>query len=329
MVDGVVRSGGDIPSHANPDETVGYGSLPAPWGFAARFVPHDLVGYWMDVIALTAGRTGVLLGCCGAANRTAHDQSMRHHARAELLRSADPARSLRSLGDVALSALCAVIDGHTMRLSTRGRSYATISAPGTAPATLTVGAGEVAVSPLAAGATVVMSTEPIGSPASLLGDCAGVHPDHVADRVIGRLAGAEGVAAVLYRHPPEPLRVSMPADPASLAISRGLLRDWLTAAGLDSETAADVLLAAGEATANATEHAVLGATGPVQIILEAELSDSRLQLRVTDDGNWKPATAFPGHRGHGMNLMEALMDSVELTTGSPGTSVTMVKELPR
>ena len=201
MVDGVVRSGGDIPSQANTDETVGYGSIPAPWGFAARFVPHDLVGFWMDVIALTAGRTGVLLGCCGAANRNAHEQNLRHYARAELVRTADPARSLRSLGDVALSALCAVIDGHTMRFSTRGRSHATISAPGATPANLTA-AGEVAVSALAAGATVVMSTEPIGSPASLLSDCAGVHPDHVADRVIRRLAGADGVAAVLYRHPP-------------------------------------------------------------------------------------------------------------------------------
>lgn len=129
--------------------------------------------------------------------------------------------------------------------------------------------------------------------------------------------------------PPEPLTSTLPADPASLAICRNQLRNWLTAAGLDAESAADVLLAVGEATANATEHAVVGATGPVDITVTAELDGNLLRLTVLDTGRWKPATVSPGHRGHGLHLMTALVDSVELITTQAGTTVSMTKELPR
>ena len=334
MVDEVLRSHGDTPPHALPDDLVGYGSPAAPWGFAARYIPQDLVGYWTDVIALTAGRTGVLLGCCVAEDRHTSDDLL-SHARAELLQTADPALTLTGVQNRdgaakrSLSALCAVIDGDTMSFSTCGQSAATLSSPGTAPVALTAATGGLSVSPLTAGSTVLMSTAPIRSAAALLGDCAGVHPEQLADRVIQGFAAPAGGAALLYRHPPEPLSITMPADPSSLAVSRALLREWLTAAGLDAEVAADVLLAVGEATANSTEHAVLGAPRPVEISLDARFGESNLQLAVTDNGCWKPAAGSPGHRGHGLHLMRALVDSVELTTDPQGTTVAMVKELPR
>lgn len=329
MVDEVLRWEGNTPAHAFSDGPGGFGSLATPWGFAARYIPRDLVGYWMDIVALTAGQTGVVLGCCASEDRHPNADALRHQARNELLRTADPVRTLRGLAEFPLSALCAVIGSDTIQFSTYGQSGATLSSPGMTPVALTAAAGRVAVSPLTAGATVVMSTGPIGSPATLLGDCAGLHPDQLADRVIQGLASGSGAAAVLYRHPPEPMSITTPADPASLAISRGLLRDWLTGAALDTEVAADVLLAAGEATANATEHSVLGTPGPVEITLEAELTDSTLRLRVYDNGCWKPATDSSGHRGHGLHLMRALMDTVEVTTSPQGTTVAMVKELPR
>lgn len=130
-------------------------------------------------------------------------------------------------------------------------------------------------------------------------------------------------------YPPAPLHITLPAEPASLALGRGRLREWLTAAGLDTEVAADILLAAGEATANATEHAILGAGGSVDITLDARISDGTLRLRVSDNGSWRPATLSGDHRGHGLHLMEALMDSVELTAGPQGTTVAMIKELKR
>jgi len=126
-----------------------------------------------------------------------------------------------------------------------------------------------------------------------------------------------------------PLTVTLPAHPDSLAVSRGQLREWLVAAGLDSESVADVLLAVGEATANATEHAVVGASAPVEICLTAALNGDVLQLSVSDNGRWKPASVSSGHRGHGMHLINALVDTVELRTGLEGTTVSMVKELSR
>lgn len=127
----------------------------------------------------------------------------------------------------------------------------------------------------------------------------------------------------------EPLTITLPADPAYLAVSRGQLRDWLTAAGLDPESVADVLLAVGEATANATEHATVGATEPVSVTVTAALEGDTLRLAVFDTGRWKPATVSTGHRGHGIHLMNALVDFVELTTTPAGTTVSMTKKLDR
>lgn len=136
-------------------------------------------------------------------------------------------------------------------------------------------------------------------------------------------------AAPMPTNPPAPLHITLPADPETLAVSRGRLREWLNAAGFDPETAADVLLAAGEATANATEHAVLGADSPVLITVSAAICGGVLELTVSDTGCWKPATVSSGHRGHGMHLINALMTSVELKTSPGGTTVFMSKELTR
>lgn len=126
-----------------------------------------------------------------------------------------------------------------------------------------------------------------------------------------------------------PLRITTAADPATLAVSRAGLKDWLTAAGVSAEDCADVLLAVGEAAANSTEHAVAGASGPVDITVDARFVADVLQIAVSDTGSWRPASPTSGHRGHGISLMNALMDSVNLTTGPGGTTVTLVKVLAR
>lgn len=322
MVDGVLRSDGD--------DSPAFGSIPAPWGFAARYSPRSLVGYWLDVVALTSGRTGVLLGCCAASATT--DQ-LRSDARETLLETADPVRSLRGMAGPPWSVMCAVIDRDTIGYSGYGRPAGAVAAPGVAPAMLDCADGRLGVETLQPAATVLLCTGPIGSTAALLNDCDRMHPDQLADRVILGLnsapRGDAGSAAVLYRHPPEPLSITLPADPASLSVSRGRLREWLNSSGLDSELCADILLAVGEATANATEHAVLGAPDRVEISLDACFEPGAVKLSVVDNGRWKPASASSGHRGHGLHLMNALMDTVDLKTSPQGTSVVLVKELTR
>lgn len=291
-----------------------------PHGFSARSSPVDLPGLWHDVVVVGDGRIGVVIGCDAEPGVA---QRVRSAVRTALLETGDPLQSMNGVAGKVDSALCAVLDGATICYSSHGDSVIVIVAPGTPAMTPDHAVGRLAVSAMAPGATVLMCTRPVD--AALLDGCASVHPEHLADRVIARPAAP--LAAVLYRHPPAPLSITLPAEPASLAISRSRLRQWLAAAGVDQESCADVLLAVGEAAANATEHAVIDAPNEVRITVTAALTGNRLALTVFDDGRWKPAPAAPGYRGHGIPLINALVDAVELRTTPNGTTVAMLKEL--
>jgi anti-sigma regulatory factor (Ser/Thr protein kinase) len=132
----------------------------------------------------------------------------------------------------------------------------------------------------------------------------------------------DDVALVLYRHP-APLDLLFTADSAQLAPVRAALRNWLSRCDLSQRTAQDVLVAAGEACANAVEHGHRQAPGQ-PIRLHAAATATQLRLTVTDSGRWKDAQpeANP-HRGHGIPLMRALMQQVTIEPGATGTTVDM------
>ncbi len=132
---------------------------------------------------------------------------------------------------------------------------------------------------------------------------------------------------VLYRHPPAPLEFTVPAEPASLAVVRRQLRSWLATTGADEQICGDVLLAVGEAATNSAEHAHDGTGRAVLISVQADLVDDVLRFTVSDNGSWKPPAESTGHRGHGIRLMKALVDGVDVTTTAEGTTVEMLKEL--
>lgn len=134
-------------------------------------------------------------------------------------------------------------------------------------------------------------------------------------------------AGVPAPFPPEPLTVTLAAVPDNLALIRGRLRQWLVQARVDPESCADILLAVGEATANAVEHSVVGVDHLVTLDVTAARCGDLLSLKVSDDGRWKPAAETQGYRGHGMHLIKALVDSAELTATANGTTVQMLKEL--
>jgi anti-sigma regulatory factor (Ser/Thr protein kinase) len=127
---------------------------------------------------------------------------------------------------------------------------------------------------------------------------------------------------------PTPLRIRLPAIPASLAVIRAHLRSWLPTAAVNPTAAADVLLAVGEAAANAVEHAVRGAAGDVVVEVTARATNTGLALTIRDNGRWHaPPSATPRERGHGSRLMRALVDTVTITPSPQGTTVEMHKEL--
>ena len=304
----------------------GVSSVPAPRAFAVRYSTANHPGSWHEVVPLGDDRTGVLVGRC--ADPASADRC-RSAARNALLETADPARSLEGVMESTASALCAVIDATTIVYRSHGDSDTAVAVPNTPPLVLDHAEDRVAVTKLSPGATVLMCTGPIGSAVNALDGCETQSTEQLADAVGTRLfgSGERGVALVLYRHPPEPLRITLPAVASSLAVSRGRLRRWLASADVDPESGADLVLAVGEATANATEHAVVGVDRGVMITVTAALTGNRLRLTVSDTGVWKPAPESPGHRGHGLPLINALVDSVELNTTAEGTTVVMLKEL--
>ena len=95
------------------------------------------------------------------------------------------------------------------------------------------------------------------------------------------------------------------------------------------------MIAAGEAAANAVEHATAGRpadAAPVQITLTARAAHTMVQLTVADTGSWRSPPAdreqpAPGTRGHGVIFMHALMDDVTIDPSAHGTTVTLTKDL--
>lgn len=150
--------------------------------------------------------------------------------------------------------------------------------------------------------------------------------DDLATEVMARLAPAGGydddVALLLYRHP-APLEMSFPAESSQLAPVRKALRSWLAQCELSPTTVQNVLVAAGEACANAIEHGHRHAPGQ-GVRLRAEALVDNLRLTVADSGRWKvPQPELNAHRGRGVALMRAMMQQVTITPGPSGTTVDM------
>lgn len=115
----------------------------------------------------------------------------------------------------------------------------------------------------------------------------------------------------------ESLSISIKAA-HELAAARATLRDWLRAS-IPVGQADEILLASGEALANALEH------GRTPISLNLEWADSTLHLAVRDSGSWRVSADPPVRgrsRGLGIPIMTALTDSLKFET-TDGTTVTL------
>lgn len=125
----------------------------------------------------------------------------------------------------------------------------------------------------------------------------------------------------------DPLLIRLPAKPASLAVIRARLRRWLLTAAVSPAAAAELLLAVGEATSNAVEHATRDVRHDVEVEVSAQATAAGLEVTVKDNGRWRAPPNRPGTRGHGSKLMTALVDTITITPTPNGTTVEMRKEL--
>ncbi|WP_459546901.1 SpoIIE family protein phosphatase [Nocardia sp. X0981] len=330
--------------------------------------PLEIGGDWYDVVPLPDGTIGVVVGDCvgrGLSAAVVMGQ-LRTAARALLLRGAGPAQLLTELDPVAAripGALCttvcaAVLDpvrglvrysnaGHmppiladvdrSGRLLEGGRSVplATFDTPRRPEAT----------TPLPPGSTLVLFTdglverrgedidEGFAKIATVLADTAEKLPREVADAVLSALRPEGGydddIAMVVYRQPPAPLRLDVPARPDRLAMLRRTLTAWLSAAAVPHNLTADLVAATNEACSNSIEHAYPERTGETErVVLTAECVGGRVVIETTDTGTWRPRPADPGPRGRGIDMMRALTEELEIDHAGPGTRVRMSVTLP-
>jgi FixJ family two-component response regulator/anti-sigma regulatory factor (Ser/Thr protein kinase) len=149
--------------------------------------------------------------------------------------------------------------------------------------------------------------------------------DHLLQDGPSRKARADDVALLALRASvldPARLTLRLPAVPSSLVSLRHTLRRWFGAAHVADDEAYEVLTACNEACANAIEHAY----GPADETFElnAGLSDGTITVAVKDTGRWRNAR---DNNGHGLKLMQALMDSVDVFSGPDGTKIQMTRRL--
>jgi anti-sigma regulatory factor (Ser/Thr protein kinase) len=150
--------------------------------------------------------------------------------------------------------------------------------------------------------------------------------DDVADLLMSGLEPTGGypddVAILLYRQP-APLEMDFPADVRQLAPSRAALRGWLREVGVEPDQIQDMLIATGEAVANAIEHG--HRSRPEGIIsLRATAVVDGLHVSVIDSGVWKIPHPVPSeHRGRGLSLMRCLVQDLSIHSNDAGTTVHM------
>ncbi|MFB9235762.1 SpoIIE family protein phosphatase [Plantactinospora siamensis] len=323
--------------------------------------PLKVGGDWYDTVELPDGRIGIVVGdCVGHGLRAATVMGqLRSACRALLLQDTTPAQTLLALdrfaaalpGAACATVFCGVLDPATRKLcySSAGHPPAIVAHPDGSTllldqghsrplavnrgvdrpqaecflpprATLllyTDGLVERRRRPLTDGVAEVVAAIQAGRTAPI---------EELAGDVLARLTPPGGydddVALLVYRHP-EPLEFEFPAEATRLAKVRSELRGWLGRCGLDPGTVQNLLVAAGEACANAIEHGHSNSPGG-RIRLRASATADDVHLTIIDSGRWKPPRPEANsRRGRGLLLMRAMMQRVTITTGTTGTTVDM------
>ena len=139
----------------------------------------------------------------------------------------------------------------------------------------------------------------------------------------GRHPAADDVAALAIRVEVTPggLFLRRRAAAIELAGVRGGVRAALSAAGIEGEIVGDLVLAASEASGNVVRHAYAGAPGTLEV--EMAVHAERVDLVVRDAGRWREAVE---DARHGLRIMHAVMNSVDVECDESGTTVRMRKD---
>jgi serine phosphatase RsbU (regulator of sigma subunit)/anti-sigma regulatory factor (Ser/Thr protein kinase)/putative methionine-R-sulfoxide reductase with GAF domain len=331
---------------------------------ASRYVPaggSGLGGDWYDVFELSESRIAIAVGDVvghgvGAAAvmaqlRTAlRAYAAEGHGPASVVQAVD--RMMWLLGPAAMTTLVYLLLDpieETLEVVSAGHLPPLMIDPGGEPRYLDVERGlplgtsqtevyDSRVVPFPAGTAVVLYTDG-------LVERRGAPIDAGLDRLRAIVTGRDDVqelcsqaleqlvpddpmddvALVAARMPPlaDDLRTSWPATSEALVSVRRLLRRWLAFHGAVEEEQYEIVVACQEACANAVEHAY----GPAHahFDVDAEQRAGNVRVTVRDRGRWRPPRG--SHRGRGLPLMRALMESVDVEHGDEGTTVVLERTL--
>lgn len=119
-----------------------------------------------------------------------------------------------------------------------------------------------------------------------------------------------------------------PGDMHHLAWLRHEFGEWLGQCERAASMRDDAVLAVDEAVTNVIEHAYGGGDETRSVVVEAEVDDDGLTLRVCDEGRWRPRTVDE-RRGRGLRIMETVMDAVEIVRLPGGSQVVMRRAFER
>jgi anti-sigma regulatory factor (Ser/Thr protein kinase) len=321
-------------------------------------------GDWYDLIPLRGGKVAAVIGDVvgrgtKAAARMAHLGSA---LRAYALEGLRPEVILERMNSFVLEGerggmvtlLYAVVDpdGGTLQVASAGHPPPLVRAPGEEPVFVEAPAGSPlgvtrfptyseSVTTLNPWSTVLLYTDglvegpdlPIAAGLDRLRQAVSevsAEPDELCGAVLrsldarGTIGDDLAMLAFQLQPPDERLVVALPAQPSSLATMRRSLARWLRAAGARREEAYEILVACGEACANAVAHAY-PAMGEGEFEVSATRHERQVKIVVRDRGSWRePRNAT---LGRGLALMRELTDELELDPSPEGTTVTMRRQL--
>jgi integral membrane sensor domain MASE1/anti-sigma regulatory factor (Ser/Thr protein kinase) len=328
---------------------------------AARYVPAsadmEVGGDWYDVLQLPNGQVGLAIGdVAGHGLRAAFTmEQLRMGLRAYALEEPAPAKVVSRLDRLVSQLLAPEIatlvylvldlDSGTVRLANAGHPPPLVVGPGGETSYL----DDVPGSPLGCddpepvettfrlvpGSTLMLFTDGLVEKRGvsiqaglerleiLAADC-DQDIEEFCETVLGSMVQgviSDDVALLAIRPVPlaSGLLLHLPAEPRVLAPLRQTLRRWLREIDAAPPVANDILLACGEVCANVIQHAYGAKEGLLELSLG--LCDGTAEVTVRDQGCWRSSSGI--HGGHGLPLIQELMESVELNSGPAGTVVRM------
>jgi serine phosphatase RsbU (regulator of sigma subunit)/anti-sigma regulatory factor (Ser/Thr protein kinase)/anti-anti-sigma regulatory factor len=153
--------------------------------------------------------------------------------------------------------------------------------------------------------------------------------------LLTRTGYADDVTALAAQRLPEPvppLQLELPATLAALTTARRALTEWMQAFEAVADDRAALQLAVAEILLNAVEHAYSRDKAGV-IGLDLSIRDEGyVECRIADHGTWQVPRKGASNRGHGLMLVEHLIDDVLIShppqvasvpRGTRGTMVTL------